>query len=112
MNHIAAYHIIILSVSFITILRSFSNSEDYYGDYYGDYDEESYDSNDSEETGNGWVCLVLNLLFCIFLSFIRLGRTNSRTFVLFIFSAKSAQAEVKVDQVYRQTNFESFFHGS
>ena len=48
-------HIIISNVSLMTILRSFSNSEDYYGDYYGDYDEDSYDSNDSEETSNGWV---------------------------------------------------------
>ena len=50
----------------MTILRSFSNSEDYYGDYYGDYDEDSYDSNDSEDTSHGWVGVVLNLLFFIF----------------------------------------------
>ena len=50
----------------MTILRSFSNNEDYYGDYYGDYDEDSYDSNDSEDTSNGWVGVLLNLLFCIF----------------------------------------------
>ncbi len=56
----------ILNVSFITILRFFSNSEDYYGDYYGDYDEDSYDSNDSDDTSNGWVGVVLNLSFCIF----------------------------------------------
>ena len=49
-------HIIISNVSLMTIPRSFSNSEDYYGDYYGDYDEDSYDSNDSEDTSNGWVC--------------------------------------------------------
>ena len=56
-----------MDVFFITILRSFSNGEDYYGDYYGDYDEDSYDSNDSEDTSNGWVGVALNILFCIFL---------------------------------------------
>ena len=54
------------NVFFITMFCSFSNSEDYYGDYYGDYDEDSYDSNDSEDTSNGWVGVVLNLLFSIF----------------------------------------------
>ena len=62
----ALLHIIILDVFFITILRSFSNGDDYYGDYYGDYDEDSYDSNDSEDTSNGWVGVALNILFCIF----------------------------------------------
>ena len=65
MNYILKIPIIISNASFLTILRSFSNSEDYYGDYYGDYDEDSYDSNDSEDTSNGWVGIVLNLLFCI-----------------------------------------------
>ena len=50
--------------------------------------------------------------FMLLVLAVSLGSTNIKTFVLFIFSAKSAQAEVKVDQVYRQTNFESFFHGS
>ena len=52
----------ISNVFFITVFRFFSNSEDYYGDYYGDYDEDSYDSTDSEDTSNGWVRVVLNLL--------------------------------------------------